>query len=436
VNRLLAALNPATHRRMRIVLPFAVLTALILGTLLVHALEQPDPGDAAYLNPGASDGTGSDRLAAALRARGVEVDRADSIQEAVDRVRVKPGSTLFVPAPSFVDLRELTEAGLPSGSRIVVAGAGSRDLERSGWAARHQGARWAAKAVGADCDLPLPGPAAVLRQRYASEAGTVCYGGGLLTFAEDQTTVVLVGAADPFRNDRIGEHANEEFATAVLGSDRVVWLGLHARETEEPEPVPSDATSPAPPLDPPSEDTSPRPVPSGPTAEPTVAPPAADGGQPPRPPLTDAFPSAFWATLLLAVLVLIALAAAAARRLGSPVAEPLPSRVPASETMLGHAGLYRRARARGASLGILRATARRQLTEHLGLPRDARADEIAARAGMPAEHVRAVLDGGAPEKDGDLVRAAENVQKLVRDVLHRPTSAPDLPRRPDEGETQ
>jgi hypothetical protein len=418
VKRLLTALNPATHRRMRIVLPFAALLALILGTLLVHALEQPDTGDAAYLNPSATAPIGGARLAAALRARGVEVDEAESVQDAIDRVRVKPGSTLFVPAPSFVDLQELTSTGLPTGSRVVVAGAGSRDLERTGWNARHTGARWAAKAVGADCELPLPGPAAVLRQQYASEGGTACYRGGLLTFTDDQTTVILVGAADPFRNDRIGEHANEEFATTVLGSNRVVWLSLHQRENGEAE-EPSSSESAAPPLDPPTENA-PAPESAGPTGAPTGPPPAAGGGPPPKPPLTEAFPAAFWATLALAVLVLIALAAAAARRLGTPVAEPLPSRVPANETMLGHAGLYRRAHARGASLDILRATARRQLTEHLGLPRDAPAEEIAARAGMPVGHVRAVLDGDVPGKDADLVTAAENVQKLVRDVT-RPT---------------
>ncbi|MEU4563079.1 DUF4350 domain-containing protein [Actinoplanes sp. NPDC023936] len=421
MRRWLSGLNPRTHRRMRVVLPFATLLVLVLGTLLVHALEQPDPGDPGYLDPGASGGTGSDRLAAALRAAGTEVVPVTGTEEALDRVREKPGVTLFVPAPSFVDLQTLSNStGLPPDTRIVVAGAELRDLERTGWPIGHAGARWAAKAVEKDCALPLlPGPAAVLRQKYATPDGTVCYGGGLVAYEDGAVTVILVGAADPFRNDRIGEHANQAFATAVLGGDRVVWLDLHERENRVAEPEPSESTSPSP-FELPSEEQSlPAPPPDAGTGTP-AAPPDAGGRQAARPPLTDAFPAGFWATLVLAALALLALAAAAARRLGAPVAEPLPSRVPAHETMLGHARLYQRARARGPSLDVLRAAARRRLAEHLGLPRDASVTEIAGQAGLAPDHVRSVLGGDSPETDADLVAAARAVQDLVRDVTRRP----------------
>ncbi|MEU4689460.1 DUF4350 domain-containing protein [Actinoplanes sp. NPDC023714] len=419
MNRFLTALNPRTHRRMRIVLPFTVLLLLVTGTLLVHAAQQPDPGDPAYLNPAATGGVGSGRLAAALRARGTAVTEAGTVESALDAVRQRPGATLFVPAPSFIDLEDLTSAtGLPTGTRIVVAGAGQHDLGRTSWEVSHEGTRWAADAVGAGCAVPLPGPAAVLRQRYAAPEGSVCFGGGLAAFTDGPVTVVLVGAADPFRNDRIGEHANEAFATTVLGGERVIWLSVHERENGTPEEEPSAEAS-ATPFERPAESdggTGPTASPAGPA---TGQPPAA-GGRTAKPPLTEAFPAAFWATLALAALVLIALAAAAARRLGSPVAEPLPSRVPAHETMLGHAGLYRRARARGPSLDILRTAARRRLTEHLGLPRDATPEEIAGRAGLPPDRVREVLAGKPPATDAELVTAAEDVQKLVLEILQRP----------------
>ncbi|MEU8244345.1 DUF4350 domain-containing protein [Actinoplanes missouriensis] len=420
MRRLLSGLNPRTHRRMRIVLPFAALLGLILATLLAHALEQPDPGDPGYLDPGASGATGSDRLAAALRAGGTEVVPVAGTEEALDRVREKPGVTLFVPAPSFVDLQTLSNStGLPPDTRIVVAGAELRDIERTGWQIGHAGTRWAAKAVIKDCDLPLlPGPAAVLRQKYTAPDGIVCYGGGFVAYDDGPVTVILVGAADPFRNDRIGEHANEAFATALLGGDRVVWLDLHERENRVAEPEPSESTASSPFALPSEEQSLPAPPPAPGTGSPG-APPDAGGRQAARPPLTDAFPAGFWATLVLAALALLALAAAAARRLGAPVAEPLPSRVPAHETMLGHARLYQRARARGPSLDVLRAAARRRLTEHLGLPRDASLPEIAGRAGLSPDYVRSVLGGDPPETDAELVAAAQNMQRLVREVTRR-----------------
>ncbi|MBB2947431.1 hypothetical protein FB565_007199 [Actinoplanes lutulentus] len=415
--------NPLTHRRMRVVLPFALLSVLVFGTLLVHRLEQADPGDPAYLSPGASEGTGSDRLAAALRARGVAVDEATTSENALDLVRKSPGATLFVPAPAFVDLQNLIgTVSLPTGTRIVVAGAELRDLERTGWNVNHTGTRWAAKAVSAGCTIPLPGPAAVLRHRYEAPDGTVCFGGGLAAFTDGPVTIVLVGAADPFRNDRIGEHANEEFATTVLGGDRVVWLSLHQRENAEPEPSPS-GSDPSSPVEQPTGDSQATP---GPTVPPTDLPPAAGGGQPPKPPLSEAFPTAFWAALALIAITLLAFAAAAARRLGTPVAEPLPSRVPAHETMLGHARLYQRARARRSTLDILRTAARRRLADHLGLPPDATSDEIAERAGLAPDHVRDVLDGPAPQNDTALVAAAQNVEKLVHDVMRRPDELDEI----------
>lgn len=415
----LAVLDPRAHRRMRLIWPFAVLLAVIGATLGAHASQQPDLRDPAYLDPAASDGIGGDRLAAALRARDIPVVAADTSETALDLLRQTPGATLFVPAPSFVDLQSLSGAGLlPSGTRIVVAGAEARDLERTGWTVTHAGTRWATGVTGADCPIPLPGPAAVLRHRYASPDGTVCFGGGLATYTEGPVTVVLVGAADPFRNDRIGEHANELFATTVLGGSRVVWLELHDRENAAAEPEPSDSASGSPLVLPTETDDAPGPVTPPPGAGEEDAPPQAGGAGPAGPPLTDAFPDAFWATVALAALALLAFAAAAARRLGVPVPEPLPSRVPAHETMLGHARLYQRARARGPSLDILRAAARRRLAEHLGLPRDASLADLADRAGLPPEHVRRVLGGDPPATDAQLVTAAQNVQKLVREVMH------------------
>ncbi|WP_229075613.1 DUF4350 domain-containing protein [Actinoplanes sp. DH11] len=413
---------------MRVILPFTAMAVLIGGTLLAHAVEQPDPGDAAYLDPASERDIGGGRLAAALRARGTTVETAATTGEAIERVRERAGTTLFIPVPSFVDLRRLSLTGFPAGTRLVLVAAERRDLDQTAWPVRHAGTRWAARAVGADCALPLlPGPAAVQRQEYASDEHTVCYHGGLVSFDDGEATVVLVGAADPFRNDRITEHANEAFATAMLGGGRVVWLDLH--EWDDSVPADEEESSATPSAEPSDGESLPE-LPPPPGAGGEGAPDQAQAPEPEDPPLTDAFPPSFWATLLLAAIALLALAAAGARRLGTPVAEPLPSRVPAHETMLGHARLYQRARARGPSLDVLRSTARRRLAAHLGLPPDASSTELAGHAGLPPERVRAVLDGGVPQTDADLVAAARNVQNLVRDVTRRAGAGPATSGRP------
>jgi hypothetical protein len=88
--------------------------------------------------------------------------------------------------------------------------------------------------------------------------------------------------------------------------------------------------------------------------------------------------------------------------------------------MLGHARLYQRARARGPSLQILRAHARRRLTTHLALPPHADSEQIATHAGLPVRYVRDILDGDTPTSNADLVEAAVLLQRLVRDVTTPP----------------
>jgi len=131
------------------------------------------------------------------------------------------------------------------------------------------------------------------------------------------------------------------------------------------------------------------------------------------PSIWDAFPPTVWATVALLAVAALALAGASARRVGAPVAEPLPVRVRAAETVRGLGGLYRRARADDAALARIQAAARRRLTEHFGLPPDTPLPDLAARIpGVPPEQVERLL--GDP--DQDLATTAEAVQNLVRHV--------------------
>jgi hypothetical protein len=254
--------------------------------------------------------------------------------------------------------------------------------------------------------------------------------------------MTLVGAADPFRNDRAGEHGNQALAVGLLArAPRVIWLDLHEREpAPEPTAAPDDPYA----TDAPGADdggSGDEPGEGSPEDDPAGDPEGTDqggdeggnqgadqggadaqggGNAVTDSPLARAFPPAVWATLALLVLAAITLAAASARRLGAPVAEPLPVRVRAAETVRGLGGLYRRARARGSSLATLQTAARVRLAEHFGLPGDTPVDEVAGRVaaytGQPVTEVRHVLGGGVEDSDEELARAATTVQNLVRYV--------------------
>ena len=115
-----------------------------------------------------------------------------------------------------------------------------------------------------------------------------------------------------------------------------------------------------------------------------------------------------------------------------PQPEPLPTPVRAAETVRGLGGLYRRARARDASLGTLQAAAVRRLAIHFGLSPDSGVDDVAgpvaAVTGQTVHEVRALLGGGVEDTDEDLAAKAAAVQNLVRYVTGQPGN--------DEGNVQ
>ncbi|GIF02571.1 DUF4350 domain-containing protein [Actinoplanes siamensis] len=405
------------RRWLRVAIPFAVLVTLITGTLLVHAAEQPDPADADFLSPASSAGIGSSKLADRLRRRGVAVVRETSTAGALAATS-DGDATLLVTTPGLADLDRLSRFdGLPAGTRVVLVGPEQAALARTDWPIRQDGEHlWTTAVIDAGCADPVAtaaGPAAVGRLRYATAP---CYAGALLTTTWGGLTITAVGAADPFRNDRIDEHGNGALAAGLLArTSRVVWLDVHHRDVQpSPSPSPSSRSTETPFAGP---STGQTPRETGAPGDPGDAAPADRAQGPDQPnPLAEAFPPALWATLALLGLALLALAAAAARRLGTPVAEPLPSRVPADETMLGHARLYQRAHAREESLDILRAAARRRITAHLGLPAGATVEDIAESAGYQVDDVREVLAGFRPDNDAELVSAANAVQHLVREI--------------------
>lgn len=437
-----------SRRWLRFALPLAVVAGLATMTVVAHVVQQPDPTDASFLSPTSDAGDGARRLADGLAGAGVRVTvRKHTAQAIADAAATADPVTVFVTTPGLVHPRYLNRLlSLPPRVRVVLVAPDQGDLAVAGFDIRVLGPRWTATAPQPGCSSDVAsaaGPAAVRRWWYTATPyrAVRCYGDALVEFETLRATMTLVGAADPFRNDRAGEHGNQALARGLLArGPTVIWLDLH-----ELEPGPNDGRGTTGPDtgqdtdgDEPGGDSG-RPQP---TDDPTTGRGRSDGDGDSAnggdnaltdSPLARAFPPAVWATLALLALAALALAAASARRLGAPVAEPLPVRVRAAETVRGLGGLYRRARARSTSLATLQSAARVRLAEHYGLPADTPADEVAERVattvGQPFLEVRHVLSGGVEDSDEELIRAATTVQSLVRFV----TGQQNWEQGPDEG---
>jgi hypothetical protein len=408
--------RPAPARRPRrwhrAAIPFALLAVFWAGTWLAHLIEEPDLGDPGTLSPTGTGPDGSSRLADLLTERGVRVERVTSSADAI-RAAGAGDATVFLPGPDllFPSTQTRLAAGPGAVRRIVVVRPGVRSLIATpAPVVPAAPGRWAAAVTAPRCAAPVAagaGPAAVLRDRYDVDGVDTlnCYSGAVVGVRVEQTEFVFVGASDPFRNSRIGEHGNAALAVGLLAvTDRVIWVDVHKRET----------------------------VPRG---SPELNLPEYRRGDQDRGgtgfPTIDAFPPLMWAVLVLAAGATVLLAFARARRLGPPVAEPLPVLVPAAETVTGRGRLYQRIAARSATLAALQSAAIARLarlvdpfgvtvaSDRTGPPQasDELVRGISLRTATPEETVRAILHGPAGDSDSDLARAVADLDALVAAVL-------------------
>ena len=419
--------RPSRRRRsrrwIRAVVPFAVLATLWGVTFAAHAYEEPDLDEPGTLSPTGTGADGSSRLAELLQNRGVRVDRVTSSQEAV-RVAGSGDATVFVPGPDFLNPTFASFiASLPGAHRVVVVRPGLRTMLFSPVPIYPTQQRWATATVAPRCSTPFAveaGPAAAYRQLYAAdEASVSCYLGGVVGIRNGDTEIIYVGASDPFRNGRIDERGNADLAAGLLSEyDRIVWVDVHRRE----------------------------PVSRSPVDIPNPEAPRYRRGNQDRTntgsPVIDAFPTTLWAVLVLGFAAAVLLALARARRLGPPVAEPLPVLVPAAEAVTGRGRLYRRIDARAATLAALRGAAVSRMARGLNpfggagsdrdltIQRDLLGEtlelsstveefiqQVASRSGAPDHAVRAILYGPAPPDDDGLARAVADLDQLVAAVL-------------------
>jgi hypothetical protein len=399
--KLLTGLRRALGRSYKLVIPVLIGVVIVIATFAAHIAQSVDVTDHDYLNPGSAAPLGGRTLATALAADGVQVVRMTSDVDAFRAVSAAAVPvTLFI--PSLEMMRPDVIAALrsaPAGTRIVIVAPGEIRLIEGELPFVALGSRWAPRRASPRCNLPdavRAGRATVDGVEYAGEIppAYVCYGGGLMEIDEAGLAETVVGASDPFRNDRIGEGGNQALAVGLLShTSSVIWLDIHA-------------------------------VRPG-------AKPAADDGPPPdmeTKPLADLLPSWVWAGIGLLLLAGVMLALASGRRLGGPVTEPLPVAARINETIEGRGRLYRRARDRRSVLKILQAAAIERIRVVAGLPSGAAAADIVAATSayleIPAADINRILYGPAPENDEDLLYAVASLDAITEFATPPPPSEP------------
>ena len=217
--------------------------------------------------------------------------------------------------------------------------------------------------------------AALLRVRPPA---TGCFTSGadawLVTQPQGRGNLVVIGGADAFTNDALGDGDNGLLAVTLLApttSAHVQVLPL----------------------------------------------PAPGGG---RKTLTDLISDNVKLALLQLGIAFLFYAWWRARRLGRPVREAQPVEIPGSELVAAVGRLFQRAHARAHAADLVRDGARRSLAQRMGLAPDAPvtdvADAVAARTGRPPDEVAAVLGGPEPTDERSLMTLTQETERLTREV--------------------
>lgn len=365
----------------------ALLALAVVAAGVVIALLQPAPANG-YLDPDGTGPTGSRALADLLAARGEQVVRVTAPPSG----SAAPGSVELITGAGSLTATQLAQAGRFDGDILLIASGDVAPAEphapdnvpaalRAIAPAVHFAGYEATTIARPGCTAQaavVSGDAyfygAVLRS--AAPGSQSCYPAGhggysLVRYADGARTITVLGSSAPLSNAYLSSQGDAALSLNLLRSARqVVWV------------VPS------------------------PQAQADAAP-----GQ------RSFFSLVPWPAYLVAIqLGVAALLAAAwrARRLGPLVAERLPVIVRAAETVEGHGRLYQARRARDRAAGELRAAASARIAQVTG--GGAANEAIAARTGLSAAHVAALLHGPPPPTDQALVTLAAELDTLERKI--------------------
>lgn len=365
----------------------AALAVLLVGAVAIAGLSQ----DRSYppLDPRSYDKDGAHAVVALLGQRGVATTLTTD-----PTARPTGDDTLVLPEPDLLDAGQLRAIAAARHKRLVLIAPGPAALSALVPGVRTGDERgapaWATvRSTDPDCDLPeaqRAGSAGLGGLVYTSGSrGTGCYprdhGFPLVSAPTPDGDAIVLGSADLLHNRQLAKDGNASLALGLLGTQSHLTWHL------------PDYSSPA----------------------------AATTG---RRSFTDLIPAGWhWATLQLAVAAVLA-ALWRARRLGPVISENLPVVVRAAETTEGRARLYHRAKARGRAAEALRRATAHRLAPTLGVPLDAGAPDPEALCAAvadrlttrPAGDVRALLHGPAPTDDAALLRLADDLDALERQV--------------------
>ncbi|MFD7325838.1 DUF4350 domain-containing protein [Streptomyces sp. NPDC059875] len=372
-----------------------VLALILIGGIVLATVRSADHHG--RLDPRSADPNGSRAVAEILKAQGVTVQ----VVTTLDEITAATGadSTLLVATPDLLTNHQqstLHQVMTASQSRTVLVGAGSPSVGTLAPGVTTSTST-SVKAREPHCSLPAAaraGSVDIGGERYATGIGTAdsCYpsdgqphllrvpnsGGG---------DTVLLGSADILYNERLDKQGNASLALQLLGSRaHLVWYLPSLSDASLAEGAPEGQSSD----------------------------------------VTDSFlsliPSGWlWGTLQLALAALLA-AVWRARRLGPLVTERLPVAIRASEATEGRARLYRRGNARDRAAAVLRTATRTRIAPLLGVAsQDAHSPEIllpalSARLSETAADPRDLLFGPAPADDAALIRLADQLDALEREV--------------------
>ncbi|WP_018348057.1 DUF4350 domain-containing protein [Longispora albida] len=468
--------RPLLWKRLNILAPLIVALVVVVITVVFGLVNSPSPSDEDFADPEGGHRFSGQTLSGMLAERGVEVNRYATIEQAM-RAALRRDTTLFIPAPGYLTAEQAERLDeLPAGVRVVLVEPGTGTLGQiTGRMAatdrpRAGGGRWTTAVVPrGECALrEVPEGDVAIGNAVFTGPGVSCYGGSLHAMRLNGAELVLAGAADPFLDERIGEHGNAALAVALLSRyGKVAWADQHSlipkpEPTKSPLPTRSKYKNPCPPgaKNPnpapgvlctplPSGSPVPRevcrePDRTGPTPQPAVTcyivpygdargegggsgggdrkPPPdenSEASEPPNP-LWGAFPPWVWAIAVGLLFAALLVALARARRLGGPAAEKLPVVVRSAETVTGRGRLYARAKARDTALDALRAAAMHRMLPVLGLRASAGPAElvpaVAWRSRVPEDQVHRILYGQA-RGDAELLQLTGALDRLVLLVL-------------------
>ncbi|MFD3534489.1 DUF4350 domain-containing protein [Streptomyces sp. NPDC058664] len=370
-----------------------VLALVLIGGIVLATVRSTDSHGA--LDPRSADPHGSRAVAELLKARGVMITLATTLDEATGATDTT--STLLVTAPDLLtETQQSTLRRSIAGStgRTVLLGAGAPSLSVL------------APGVTTATSTPVGNRSPSCTLGAATRAGSVDLGGERYVTGPDTdaeacypsddlpslvrvpgpgtSDTVLLGSPDILYNDRLDQQGNASLALQLLGSrPHLVWYL----------PSLSDASAAA---DTSDDDTTGN--------------------------FLSLIPSGWlWGTLQLAIAALLA-AIWRGRRLGPLVTEQLPVALRASEATEGRARLYRKANARDRAASVLRTATRTRIAPVLGVPaQDAHSSErllpaLSARLPETTADPRNLLFGPAPADDATLIRLADQLDALEREV--------------------